>query len=110
MSHWRLTYKLRHNGISGNLRKHLKSFLGNRKKRVVLNGQFSNYANVNAKVPKGSILGPLLFLIYIKDLPKNLQSNPDNISLFLAMKDPQSTAEQFGYDLDKLNRWVFRGK
>ena len=82
---WRegLIFKLQNIGISGNLLSFLKSFLNYRFQRVVLNGQCSNWSS---SVPQGSILGPLLFLIYINDLPEGLESSvklfADDTSLF----------------------------
>ena len=85
-----LIYKLKQNGIKDKLLCLLIDFLKNRQKRVVLNGQFTSWTKVNAVVPQGSILGPLLFLIYINDLPNGLQSNPklfaDDTSLFSTYK------------------------
>ena len=72
--HERLLFKLERIGISANLLSLLNSFLSNRFQRVVLNGQCSSWSSVLAGVLQGSILGPLLFLIYIKDLLENLQS------------------------------------
>ena len=76
-------YKLNQNGIKDKLLCVLIDFLKNRQQRVVLNGQSSSWTKVNAGVLQGSILGPFLFFIYIKDLPNGLQSNP---KLFLATR------------------------
>ena len=61
--HEGLIYKLKQNGVKGNLLETLTNFLNDRKQRVVLNGQHSKWANIEAGVPQGSILGPLLMKI-----------------------------------------------
>ena len=64
--HEGLIFKLKQNGISGNLLNLLCDFLRNRKQRVLLNGQVSDWSDVRAGVPQGSILGLLLFSIDIR--------------------------------------------
>ena len=76
VSHQGVILKLKKTGISGHLLKIIEDFLSNRYQRVVLNGQSSGWAAVNAGVPQGSILGPLLFLVCINDLSNGLSSNP----------------------------------
>ena len=73
--HEGLIYKLKAFNISGNLLSLLNNFLSERFQRVVLNGQTSEWRIIKAGVPQGSIFGPLLFLIYVNDIPNNLTSN-----------------------------------
>ena len=74
MRHDGLIFKLRRKGISGDVINILRDFLRNRKQRVVLNGQRSSLADDRDGVPQKSILGFLLFLIYINDLCDGLKS------------------------------------
>ena len=70
-----IIYKLTQNGISENLLNLLEGFLKGRKQRVVLNGQVSTWKKINAEVPQGSILVPLLFLIYINYLTEGFTTS-----------------------------------
>ena len=109
--HEGLIFKLKQNVISGNLLYPLCDFLRNRKQRVLLNGQVFDWSDVRAGVPQGSILGPLLFLIYINDLSEGLSSNAklfaDNTSLFSVIHESNTSALKLNSDLAKINRWAF---
>ena len=112
--HEGLIYKLRTLGVSGKLLLLFQSFLSDRKQRVVLNGQYSDWLNIKAGVPQGSILGPLLFLVYVNDLPKNLKSNvklfADDVSLFSVVEDPIISANDLNHDLIKINECAYNWK
>ena len=88
----------------------LENYLSGRFQRVVLNGQTSSWRLVLAGVPQGSIMGPLLFLIYINDLPNELKSNvklfADDTSLFTVVKDKNEIANI----LINVSSWAYNWK
>ena len=92
----------------------LPDFLRNRKQRVRLDGQFSSWTNVNAGVPQRYILGQLLFLIYINDLPDGLSSNAklfaDDTSLYSVVHYINTSAIELNSDLKKISDWAFQWK
>ena len=77
--HKRLLKKLEAHGIVGKVACWIKNWLTNRKQRVVINGETSEFIEVTSGVPQGSVLGPLLFVIYVNDLDDHIKSN---IALF----------------------------
>ena len=112
--HEGLLFKLKCYGVEGGFYSILENYLHNRKQRVVLCGQSSNWLNVNAGVPQGSVLGPLLFLIYINDLPDNLVSVTklfaDDTSIFSTVGNVNKSSTELNLDLQKINKWAFEWK
>ena len=73
--HEGLMFKLKQNGVEGRLLILFANYLSNRKQRVILDGCTSDYHDIQSRVPQGSVLGPILFLIFINNLEKDINSN-----------------------------------
>lgn len=73
-------------------------------------GNFSHFGTVKAGVPQGSVLGPLLFLIYINDItaavPSHISLFADDTCLYLQSADNVSIATQLNQDLESMERWA----
>ena len=114
MLHKDLLYKLKLVGILEDLFNFLENNLLGGFKRVVLNGKTSSWRPVFAGVPQGSILGSLLLLTYINDLPNELKSNAkllaDDTSLFTIVKDKQENADVLNHDLSLISECSFNWK
>ena len=104
--HAGLLEKLRSIGISGELLKWFSSYLVGRKQRIVLQGVESQWSYIKAGVPQGSILGPLLFLIFINDIVTEIGYSirlfADDNSLFIIVDNPDVGAEILNANLDKM--------
>ena len=108
VNHLKLLFKLSQHGVKGNTLNWIRAFLLGRTQAVLLEGERSAEAPVTSGVPQGSVLGPLLFLLYINDLPKNIQSQvrlfADDTAVYLTVTSLED-AHTLKADLDPLQEW-----
>ena len=110
VDHGILIEKLYHYGIRGIANKWIGSYLMNRYQYVNINGTNSDYMNVLCGVPQGSILGPILFILYINDMCNvSTLLKPilfaDDTNLFYSGKDIKELCSVVSIELDKLCTW-----
>ena len=105
----RLLHKLDFYGVRDQTSTWIRSFLENRKQRVVLDGSHSDRSDVLSVVPQGTVLGPLLFLAYINDMPESLRSSDCRLfaddSLLYCVVNKASDCELLLQDLTALEQW-----
>ena len=111
INHDMLLYKLNHYGIRGKALEWFRSYLKDRKQFVCINNEKSSLRSVDCGVPQGSILGPLLFIIYINDFPKS--SNvlsfilfADDSNLFFSHSNPHTLVDVMNIELNKIMQWL----
>ena len=108
VSHQKLLLKLHRYGIRGPTLKWIQVFLSDRTQTVVIDNEKSATVPVTSGVPQGSVLGPILFLIYINDLPDKTRSKvrlfADDTAIYMAVSNLED-AQILQQDLDHLHLW-----
>lgn len=107
--HEGLLYKLRNAGICGKLLVWFRNYLFKRYQSVVIRGQKSEMGLIKAGVPQGSVLGPLLFLIYINDITSitgcKIKLFADDTSLYIEFDNPDAASEMMNEHLTAIQNW-----
>ena len=111
VNHSILLHKLENYGIRGTSLNWFKSYLSNRKQYVYINGETSSLLDITCGVPQGSVLGPLLFLIYINDLPNiskifEIFLFADDTNLYHEANSLESPELEINKDLRHLHSWL----
>ena len=108
MPHKRLLVKLRGYCISGKLLAWIEAFVTGRKQRVEVNGSRSSSAKVLSGIPQGGVLGPMLFICYINDMPSIVDSPiylfADDTKVFISIASVDDHSE-LQHDLEQLEKW-----
>ena len=108
--HSKLLYKMRVYGISGTAYKWLECFLVNRVQHVKINTVVSPAANVESGVPQGTVLGPILFLLYSADLPQvvhhcRLSMYADDTKVYKSVRN-ENDCILLQNDLERIAKWA----
>ena len=103
--HQRLIAKLKTYGISGKLLEWIKTFLSGRSQQVVINGVCSDEAPVPSGVPQGSVLGPLLFVIYVNDMPDVTESPMKVFADDTKIYQVSAESSKLQADIDRILEW-----
>ena len=110
--HYRLYIKLASFGIQGKVLDSVFDFLSNRTCNVIVGESKSNSFNVTSGVPQGSVLGPLLFLLYINDLPDNIKNNvflfADDLKMIAKSKEKQESQKDLDYLVSWQEKWLLK--
>ena len=110
VSHKGLLFKLRQNCIKGNLLAWISNYLSSRKQSVQINSASSSLLSVSAGVPQGSVLGPLLFLVYVNDIAANLLNLvglfANDSSLFFSKTNLRYIEGIIYHDLALISNWA----
>ena len=100
--------------LDGKLLSLLEDYLSTRQQRILINGKSFKWNSISAGVPYGSVLGPLLFLIYINDLPEGIKSSPhlfaDDVSLYCEVADQTESTQILNKGLLLIQKWSFQWK
>ncbi len=91
------------------------SYLSNREQVCNINGSISSPKIIKTGIPQGSILGPLLFLLYINDLPDCLHKTTpclyaDDTQIFASSNDYAELIDSLNYDLNNISQWLVKNK
>ena len=105
VGHKRLVHKIKSYGFGEVFINWITDFLANRKQRVFLRGHLSEQKDVLSGVPQGSVLGPLLFILFVNDLPEIVNGKVKMYADDTKLYDNQKNSGSLQEDLDKLEKW-----